>query len=129
MTREDHLAFCQQCLLRKFNLKKGIVCSLTGEHGAFDPTCPDYQEDEKEKKAIEKKEAEIQQQELEEETLGFSSVGIKDPTIAGFIALAIAAAWFVAGIIYLDRIFFYPIFLVVIGIWAIAKGQKRKKKS
>ena len=38
------------------------------------------------------------------------------------VMMIIAVAWFVAGIVWADRIFFYPPILFVIGIVAIVKG-------
>src|SRR5262249_38735463 len=41
---------------------------------------------------------------------------------AGVLMMIIAVAWFVAGIVWANRIFFYPPILFVIGIVAIVKG-------
>lgn len=47
-TREEHLKFCTVCTNRTFNTKYGVVCRLTHEVAAFENSCPDYIEDEKE---------------------------------------------------------------------------------
>ncbi|MGN0187821.1 MAG: hypothetical protein ACI392_08790 [Paludibacteraceae bacterium] len=60
MTREEYVAICRNCKLRKFDAHKGIVCSLTGEHASFADECENYKEDEKELARIELKETEYQ---------------------------------------------------------------------
>lgn len=45
LTREQHLELCKQCTQRKFDLDKGIICSLTGEIADFEDTCEAYKED------------------------------------------------------------------------------------
>ena len=45
MTREEHLAFCNRCLNRKFDPGKGVVCGLTGAVAAFENECPDFRVD------------------------------------------------------------------------------------
>lgn len=45
MTREERLEFCLVCTKRKPNIKKGLLCSLTGEHATFEGNCNDYDED------------------------------------------------------------------------------------
>jgi hypothetical protein len=42
--------------------------------------------------------------------------------LAGVLMMVIAVAWFVCGLIFLDRIFFYPPILFVIGVIAFIKG-------
>lgn len=45
MTRQEQLKFCKTCLKRRFNPKKGVVCSLTDEIADFDVTCDKYERD------------------------------------------------------------------------------------
>lgn len=45
MTREQHLEFCTQCLNRKFDPSKGIICSLTGQIANFEKECHDFKVD------------------------------------------------------------------------------------
>lgn len=49
MTRHEHLQFCKICTNRKLDMKRGLLCGLTGEYADFEGTCKDFQEDEKEK--------------------------------------------------------------------------------
>lgn len=43
----------------------------------------------------------------------------------GALAIVIAVAWFFGGLLFLDRIFFYPPILAVLGIVAIVRGAMR----
>ena len=45
MTREEYVAVCQNCELRKIDAQKGLVCSLTGGRVDFTDTCVNYEED------------------------------------------------------------------------------------
>ncbi|MBT33900.1 MAG: hypothetical protein CMO01_29915 [Thalassobius sp.] len=45
-TRQEHLAFCRICVLRKANPKIGLVCSLTDEHADFEEFCENFEEEE-----------------------------------------------------------------------------------
>ncbi|WP_186757199.1 hypothetical protein [Echinicola salinicaeni] len=45
MTKEQRLAYCQSCALRKMDGEKGLVCSLTSEKADFIHECPDYKYD------------------------------------------------------------------------------------
>ena len=43
--REYHLQFCTVCQNKAFDVKQGIVCSLTSQPADFERSCPDYSED------------------------------------------------------------------------------------
>ena len=47
MNEANKLLLCQQCLLRDFNLKSGVVCSITKEKPTFEDNCIDFKEDPK----------------------------------------------------------------------------------
>jgi len=80
------------------------------------------------KSELEKQRIVNEKEEIEEESLGLSYLGIKNGVLAGQIAILGAILWLILGVIYLDRIFFYPFALIVIGIVAWNKGAKRRKK-
>ncbi len=129
MNREYQLSFCQTCKNKGFNLQKGIVCSLTDEVATFERSCPDYIEDPEAKLEYESRQQEKKEMDIEEESFGLSkSFGVKNGIVAGQIAVGIAVLWFFGGIFFLDRIFFYPLFLLVIGIITWYKGSNRKKE-
>lgn len=46
MERQLQLQYCRQCKYRHTDLKKGLLCSLTGEKATFEGECPDYLKDE-----------------------------------------------------------------------------------
>ncbi len=128
MNREDRLKYCKICTKRLFISEKGIVCSLTNEHASFNKYCKEFKEDLILKSVLEKQRIENEKEEIEEESLGLSSLGIKNGVLAGQIAIIGAILWLIIGVIYLDRIFFYPFALIAIGIVAWNKGTKRRKK-
>ncbi len=45
MTREEQLRFCKVCKNQGFDIKQGIVCSLTNLLADFDPECDSFYED------------------------------------------------------------------------------------
>lgn len=45
MNKNERLKFCKICLNRKFNPKKGLICSLTGEFGDFESDCESFTKD------------------------------------------------------------------------------------
>jgi hypothetical protein len=150
MLHEDRLAICGLCTNRGFSPKFGVVCSLTSERAAFKESCSDYAED---VKMVANKSRELEDLEFEKrfdtnsenifkgeisDRVGASlekKHGMNGRVIAGIVAIAIALLWFVLGIALIDRIFFYPIFLLGFGIYKIIDGVKkgneksRKEKS
>jgi Flp pilus assembly protein TadB len=118
LTREEHLRFCEICTKRQVNFKKGMVCSLTGEHATFDPTCPDYDEDHHE---IEKKEKKLAEDKLEKDTAGLSSYGIKNRIAAGIIIIVGAILWLVAGLV-MNRLSIYALVILVVGLVVLVNG-------
>ena len=46
MNREEHLMFCTICTLQKFDVKQGVVCSLTNKQADFENNCPSFEVDE-----------------------------------------------------------------------------------
>jgi hypothetical protein len=47
---------------------------------------------------------------------------INGEVASGFVMIIAAIAWFVGGLLWLNRIFFYPPVLLILGIAAIIKG-------
>ena len=47
---------------------------------------------------------------------------INGEVACGFVMIVVAIAWFVGGLLWLNRIFFYPPVLLILGIAAIYKG-------
>ncbi len=61
MTREEQLKFCSVCNHRKMDMRQGMLCELTNAKADFDGTCPNYDEDEKEKAKSDRIERENQE--------------------------------------------------------------------
>lgn len=45
MTKEERLQYCRICSNRKMDIKKGLICSLSGDFGNFENKCIDFTED------------------------------------------------------------------------------------
>ncbi|MCZ4409481.1 hypothetical protein O3Q51_11720 [Cryomorphaceae bacterium 1068] len=126
--RKHHLEYCAVCSNRLFSPQRGIICSLTDDYAKFKDTCPDYAEDEVAKRERDEKRRLSEESEIENESLGLSAIGIRNGTVAGIIAIVAAILWLVLGVVYVERIFFYPFILAILGGAAIYHGQKRKKE-
>jgi hypothetical protein len=123
-TRPEYVAICQTCLKSKFNSKKGLICSLTDKHAAFETEdCPDYEVQES---AVRRQEAAARRkvEEMEDKKGIFSG---NAGTIGGAILILLAIVWVTVGLVLMDRIFFYPIVLVLGGVISINKGIAKKK--
>lgn len=129
MNREHRLQYCEVCTNRKMDFKKGLVCGKTNEQATFINTCEDYEVDSAQKTMVDQSRAVRKQQENEEETLGLSKFGIKNPVTAGWIIIIGSAAWFVLGLHFLNRIFFWPLILLIVGFVILSRATKRLKES
>ena len=58
MTREEQLKYCMICKKQKFDIKHGIVCSLTNQIADFEDSCNYFEEDSKLKENYESEQAE-----------------------------------------------------------------------
>lgn len=56
MTRDERLEFCVKCKKRKFNVKDGLICSLTNSLADFELECESFDEDEIQSQKIQQKE-------------------------------------------------------------------------
>jgi hypothetical protein len=61
MTRAEQLKLCSVCKHRKMDMQQGMLCELTNAKAYFDETCPNYDEDEKEKAKSDRIERENQE--------------------------------------------------------------------
>ena len=52
MTRDEMLTFCKVCRNREVDLKRGMICKLTGEYADFSESCPNYDYDEQEDRRL-----------------------------------------------------------------------------
>lgn len=125
MTRAEYVAICETCLKRKNNLKKGLICSLTNEYANFNTVCSEYAQD-----------AVIIQQQKDAAAGGQAKVPVFETEsslmksgFGGGIAMLIGGViWIVLGYAFLNRIFYYPIFLIIAGIIVIVRESAKKAK-
>lgn len=119
MTRQEQLAFCQKCTKREFSPKQGLVCSLTSEKATFQGECPDFEIDQQEERNLKM---------VEENRKAEEGSSLSGTIIGGVLMIIGAIVWFVVGIAALDRIFFYPPVLLVLGIISIVKGVNKQNE-
>jgi hypothetical protein len=128
LNRAEQVAFCEKCTHRKPSLQ-GLLCGITGEKATFEESCPDFNLDEQENLNLEKQRKDAAQGDYAgvEVEVGILNSGI----IGGSLAILGSIVWFFGALIYMDRIFFYPPILLVIGIISLIRGiqaQNEKKK-
>ena len=125
LTRKEYVDYCSVCTKRKFDMKKGQICSLTNEYPEFDSECQERDIDEnlleKQVRFKEQKEKDL----IEAKTFGLSKFGIKNQFASGVIVAGGGLTWLIVGLSQ-DIIFFYPIILIVIGIVLIIKSISDK---
>lgn len=121
-SRDYYVSVCQTCSKSNFDRKKGLVCSLTNEHAAFEKDCADYTAEEK---AVKRQEAHVRRK-IEEVESSSGIFGGKAGIIGGIALVILGVLWFVLGIALIDRIFFYPFFLIVAGIISVNNGANKR---
>jgi len=122
MELSEKLQYCRVCQKRKFSASIGVICSLTEAKPDFETKCPDYFLDQVEAQRILVQEQKLVESEVQE--TGFfapEQKGMKKGIVGGVIMIAISLVWFFGGLA-VDRIFFYPPVLLIIGVIAIVKG-------
>lgn len=129
--REHTLSYCTECLNRKFDLQKGVICKLINDIPNFESTCPDFNEDgeviQRNTSAQNNLNGLNREIDLEEETWGLNKFGINNGIAAGVLMIICALAWFFGGLI-IGVIFYYPPILLILGIVTLFKGIKTNKR-
>jgi len=117
MTREERLKSCSICTLRKLNLQKGLLCSLTDEFADFEVECESFVRDADE---VERK------FENEMAAAGDGSSGDKKDykfnKIIGLVVIFIAVFWMIfigIGIL--------PILVLLYGLFSVSRGLQQEK--
>jgi len=128
--REHTLSYCTECLNRKFDIKKGIICGLIEDIPTFEKDCQDFKEDQsviQTKIDIQERE---EQAELEldaiERGFGLHKLGISNSIVGGSVMIMGSIVWFVVGWT-AGMIYFYPPILFIAGIYILFKGLTRQK--
>jgi len=104
----------------------GLVCGLTNEKPAFDPTCANFRIDQPEADRLVQLERAAKEE--DEASTGFfepEKQAIKKGVWGGIAMIAIAVIWFVGGLA-AGYVFYYPPILLALGVYAIFKGLKTK---
>jgi hypothetical protein len=104
------------------DIQTGIYCGTTGQKPAFEEKCESFSIDQKELKKEQARQ--LVRQQHEEKENGFfapEQKGMKKGVLGGLIMILIAVVWFFGGLA-IDRIFYYPPVLLIIGVVALVKG-------
>lgn len=131
MNDQQRLAICELCSNKGFSPKKGVICTLTSERPAFEGSCADFEEDPKMMAKKRREEEDRQTAAQNSASVGQAleaKHGMNGRIIFGILSIVGAILWFALGIMFLDRIFFYPIFLLGFGIYKIIDGATNKKR-
>ena len=122
MTTSERLRFCKVCSSRKIDLQTGIYCGLSGQKPDFEGKCESFCVDKDELRKEKARQLAIKQQEQKESSyFAPEQKGMKKGVLGGLVMILIAIVWFFAGLA-VDRIFYYPSVLLIIGIVAIVRG-------
>lgn len=129
LTPAQRLEYCQTCTKRKFSLKEGVICSLTGKKPEFiTKTCPDYTMDDIAFKERQEQAKHMEDHELSQATGGLSKIGIKIPEVAGIIIMAISFFLSLLLLFGTGRISLWLIILFFFGVFIFTKGMMGKQK-
>ncbi len=79
MNREKQLEYCKKCIKQEFDMKQGIICSLTKQKANFEIECNDFEIDKSKIEAIKEKKANEQKSKI---AYGFSPKQIDDIVIS-----------------------------------------------
>lgn len=118
----ERLRYCKVCSHRKMDIQTGIYCGNTGQKPVFEGKCESFLVDQEELKKEKARQMARQEQEQKESSyFAPEQKGMKKEVLGGLIMILIAMVWFFGGLA-IDRIFYYPSVLLIIGIVAIVKG-------
>jgi hypothetical protein len=133
LSREEYVAICETCVKRDFDPKFGLVCSLTKAYANFDTTCENFEQDPSAIKRIDRiknntRESAVNNAEAGSIMAFIGNNNSNSTSIGSGIAITVGGlAWLIIGL-FLNRLFFYPIFLIMIGIAVLAAGIVKKSK-
>jgi len=124
---EEKIKVCSICTKRSFNPQTGLVCSLTAAKPAWENSCTDFLIDSTE---AEKKIAQKKAIEAEEQVSGGAGIfNLESKGVLGGAAMmVIAFVWFF-GALAVNRIFFYPPVLFIVGLVVFIKGLMNQNVS
>ena len=122
MELNERLQYCRVCSKRKFSLSIGIVCNMTDAKPAFEQKCEHFVLDQAEaQRVLTRERAAAESEGVQSGFFAPEKKGMKKGVLGGIIMIVIALAWFIGGLA-INRIFFYPPVLLIIGIVSVIKG-------
>lgn len=128
LTRQEYVAICETCVKHKGDFKRGIVCSLTDDYANFDTTCPHYEKDELAVKRIARMKQHIQSESASTSGVFEAEAKMLNSGLWGGILMIVGGiVWLIVGLA-INRIFFYPFFLIIAGIVVLVKAANKQVK-
>ena len=122
MNREHHLKYCTICHNRTMDMKRGLVCSLTGELANFQNECIDYVNDKAEEDRIFHQKMEIAGNEEGGDPLDFQKNKIN-----GQIISLVGTLIFLMSLVSPSVIIIIPAGAVFYGISLYRKGVEQER--
>ncbi|MGB0521641.1 MAG: hypothetical protein ACPGJS_01715 [Flammeovirgaceae bacterium] len=119
MTRKEQLAYCSVCHNRKMS-QQGLICSITAAKATFQSACESFDLDQAERVRRAQRDLEVERS-SDGDFFEMGEKGFKAGVSGGIVMIVIAVVWFGGGLT-VDRIFFYPPVLFLIGLVALVKG-------
>ncbi|NOQ70793.1 MAG: hypothetical protein GQ574_02260 [Crocinitomix sp.] len=115
-TREEYVEICKVCTNRDFNMKTGVICSLTNQHPDYSTAeCPSFILDES---------AEVEQKNVE-----FKKVqDHRGSIIAGILSISIGVVIILVTSLAFGVIMAWPFAFIVGGIILLVKTKTPKRK-
>ncbi|MFT6245530.1 MAG: hypothetical protein ACJA0U_002232 [Salibacteraceae bacterium] len=128
MDRTARIKFCEVCNNKGFSPQSGIICKLTNAPAAFETTCSDFNEDKIESGKLAEYRASREIEEGKAQPFDFEKKIANGDMWKAMIAIFGSIVWFVVGYVFLDRIFYYPPILFIVGVVALIRGILKQKE-
>jgi|GEM_PF-557751 len=128
MTTKEMLKSCSVCKNRQMDKERGLLCSLTHKKPDFTGECPSYSPDPIAIQYRAREEERVHEKELDNKTLGLSKYGVRNISIAAGIVMTLSLLWIITGILYLESIFYIPVFIFLIAMISLVQDQMKGNK-
>ena len=126
LSDQERIDLCKTCQKRKFDIKSGIFCGITGEKPSFNKVCPDRIVDEEEVKIIQKKKEELRESNFEYSQARGIWIGLAVGLISIIIPLIVLFINFPFFSLPVLLDILPVVVLVMVGIKALIAYQRRK---
>lgn len=126
MNNSSCVKICQICLKREIDTDLGLVCSLTKAPASFEGSCGDYTKDEEAVINLEFDSDVFEVDEADDSDSGTIGFGFQKQINTGIALIVVAVIWFAIGLFGLSTVYFYPVIMVLVGLYLLLNGIKNK---